>query len=102
MRQCQQKSIDFNQDLEVMDKLIASNPLNTSIQEMFGDMISKDNKKFLRTWADLNKADDLTIKRNKSFCYKKDNGKIAAQVLLLLTYMMVSSVMDERSIATQM
>lgn len=101
-RQNRKDTIDFNLDLEVMEKLIANNPLETSIEEMFGKMIPSKKGKFLHRWNDLNKADDLTIKRNKSFRYKKEDGKIAAQLLLLLTYMFVSNVNDDTSNEMQM
>ena len=60
------------------------------------------NEGQLENWASLNKVDDLTIKRSKNFCYKDDNGKIGAQLLLLLAYMMVSSVWTDKSMALQM
>ena len=103
LRENKKDVIDFNQDLEVMEKLIANNPLESSIKDIFGHIIPAWNEGYLEeNWADLNKADDLTIKRSKNFCYKDDNGKIGAQLLLLLAYMMVSSVWTDKSMALQM
>lgn len=84
-----------------MNKLIADNPANSSITELFSKLIPSENRLFLNDSVVLDYVDDLKMKGNK-FAYKKDNGKIGAQLLLLLAYMTVSTVLDDTSMETQM
>lgn len=100
MRQNRKPDVDFNQDLVVMEKLIESNPAQPTISDMFG-FFPDSIREFLKEGVDLDCYDDLTVKGNK-FAYKKTNGDMSKQLVLLLVYMMVSNVLDDSGMETQM
>ena len=84
-----------------MDKLIANNPSKASITEIFGFMIPSTNEDFLDEWADLDEVEDFKAKGKKASGTIQDE-KMGSKLLLLLGYIMVSTVLDDKSNEIQM
>ena len=96
IRQNKKTNIDFIQDLEVMEALIAENPSKASITEIFGFLIPSTNEEFLDEWADLDEVEDFKAKGKKASGTIQDE-KMGLKVLLLLGYIMVTHVRDYKS-----
>ena len=98
--------VDFNQDLEVMEKLIEKYVSNGSICKVFAEAFPIDNHPLLGGWEEL-ENDDNSKKRGRKDDDNLDDkdgadGKHGARLLLLLAYMMVSNVLDDMSNDTLM
>ena len=64
-------------------------------------MISSTNEEFLDEWADLDEVEDFKAKGKKASGTIQDE-KIGSKLLLLLGYIMVSTVLDDKSNEIQM
>ena len=84
-----------------MEALIAENPSKASITEIFGFLIPSTNEEFLDEWADLDEVEDFKAKGKKASGTIQDE-KIGSKLLLLLGYIMVSTVLDDKSNEIQM
>ena len=91
--------IDFD-DLEVMEELLAKNSSKASITEIFGFMIPSRNEDFLDEWAELDEVEDFKAKGMKASGAFHDE-KIGSKLLLLLGYIMLTNVLDDKSNETQ-
>lgn len=106
LEQNKKEEVNFNQDLEVIEKLIEKYVEDGSISKVFAKSFPIRKHPFLGGWDDLDGV-DIGKKRAKSEvenCDESDGGqkKYGARLLLLLAYIMLSTVLDDNSNNTQM
>ena len=96
--------VNFDQDLEVMEKLIEKYISNGSLSNVFGETFPIHNHPLLGGWMELDGAESVKKRGKKDLDDESDvaDGKYGARLLLLLAYMMASNVLDDESNNTQM
>ncbi len=99
-------SVNFDQDLQVMEKLIEKYITDGSVTNVFAKMLPIKKNPLLGGWEELAKSESAAKKGKKSTENFEDSDgderKKGARLLLLLAYIMVSNVLDDNSLETQM
>ncbi len=99
--------VNFDQDLEVMEKLIEKYVTTGSLSKVFADAIPIDIHPLLGDWIALDGVETIRRRGKKELYILEESddvdGKHGARLLLLLAYMMMSNVLDDESnMITQM
>jgi len=106
VEQNKKDEVNFNQDLEVIEKLIEKYVSDGSISKVFEKTFPIRKHPFLGGWVEFSGL-DIVKKKGKNDVEnfdKSDAGekKIGARLLMLLAYIMMSTVGDDNSNNTQM
>jgi len=90
--------IDFRKDFEMMNLLISEYTMddNGSMDNIFGRLLPFENEYIAKGWETL---DEHQKDKNHAACSVKNHG---AHLLLLLSYIMLSTVLDDKSNDIQM
>ena len=94
----EKSTVDFSKDLKMMDLLISEYTTNDdgSMDNTFGRLLSVQNEYIDKGWETLDKYQSVKDVANSSV---KNHG---AHLLLLLAYIMLSNVLDDKSNEIQM